>query len=906
MLEDPFYSIRTCQSQESKAYNCILKSVEDVLISSSIPLHIENYIDLLIALLIKDDSYKYYKEILYLLSHVSKDTNLNTKYFKELFLALRHAEGDLKHSLSLSHSTIVLIEHLLSCTSSHSLKASHFELIRCLLKLCTDPRLKIRTFALLVLSNLLKLHSHPGPFSDFIGSYIIELYSFIEKFKNEDALKNFTDLYFTCVDLNIVQNVIVELIEICMNLKSKSFCNHFIQNLFHSFKLLDEENKKKAILVFISNPRLSLISKSSVEFNYLLCLFGIYGMQLNAINEEEASSLASLIICNGAELVDFNVENLKTLTPSFGHPISFYSYLINALIDSLKNILTEGAKFIDKFTISVFSFLVDHVSLQSEILDDFSQFIYDISKTKQGHILQKELNLLAHYIIYYHGLHHFPIFIKDNQTIIFFADAFVGACHKSYIKIFCSKFLPLISICSNSVLPDIDVHKICSLRTKLWNSLPSFFSQPYDLELCFESIFHFVSNNTIEEDKLVISRNFIKAILNALESDPSGSFIISHYKLLIPYLLSCLDYPDSNSKKLICEIFSLISNDQLENIHLQFLSNFNNTGHSQDSNIEILRLLNLMIEARPEKLSFIIDYDILNTSNLSGSEKYTKFIFKVIITTLEVSKDFEWHSKVANFLATTNTNQRNIQKHRLVAIFALKTSVKQLLIFIPEIILATKDPNQKTRIVAFQKLVDWSKNALDISLNFFLHEFISSIFGCLVSKSQHMISASIIAFSRIFYEFNCYFEHLFKSDMIQNICILLKSSSREIIKSCLGFFKVLIMIEKNEFLSAHSERIVNAILTLPKNYHQNFKVKIRTLLLSLSKKIGIDFISQFFPKNHIGLLMNLKKRITRSKIKKHKKDLTKSPRLQNNFVNFEDFFNRDLENNPTDTDFSSE
>ena len=70
-----------------------------------------------------------------------------------------------------------------------------------------------------------------------------------------------------------------------------------------------------------------------------------------------------------------------------------------------------------------------------------------------------------------------------------------------------------------------------------------------------------------------------------------------------------------------------------------------------------------------------------------------------------------------------------------------------------------------------------------------LHTLFTMILGGLVGASPHMISASVMALARLLYEFVPQLEAA-APQLLPVVLSLLRSKSREVIKSVLGFVKV--------------------------------------------------------------------------------------------------------------------
>ena len=75
-----------------------------------------------------------------------------------------------------------------------------------------------------------------------------------------------------------------------------------------------------------------------------------------------------------------------------------------------------------------------------------------------------------------------------------------------------------------------------------------------------------------------------------------------------------------------------------------------------------------------------------------------------------------------------------------------------------------------------------------------LHMLFTMVLGGLVGATPHMVAASVMALARLMYEFAGQLEAL-APHLLPVILSLLRSKSREIIKSVLGFLKVALQLQ---------------------------------------------------------------------------------------------------------------
>ncbi|KAH7365818.1 hypothetical protein KP509_18G047800 [Ceratopteris richardii] len=198
----------------------------------------------------------------------------------------------------------------------------------------------------------------------------------------------------------------------------------------------------------------------------------------------------------------------------------------------------------------------------------------------------------------------------------------------------------------------------------------------------------------------------------------------------------------------------------------------------------------------------------------------------------------------------------------ILNVFKLKIedADKVLSSFIGEIVLATKETNIKTRNRAYDILVQIGhslKKGDPIGSDGKLIQFFTMIVACLAGTTPHMKSAAITAVARLIYEFNdlCYTI----PDLLPSILLLLQTKSREIIKSALGFLKVVIARQPVDLLLEHLKTMVESLLLWSDDSKNHFKAKVRVLFEILVRRCGLQAVLAVTPEQHVKLINHIRK-----------------------------------------------
>eukprot|EP00958_Prasinococcus_capsulatus_P010793 scaffold1057_cov459-Prasinococcus_capsulatus_cf.AAC.2 len=195
---------------------------------------------------------------------------------------------------------------------------------------------------------------------------------------------------------------------------------------------------------------------------------------------------------------------------------------------------------------------------------------------------------------------------------------------------------------------------------------------------------------------------------------------------------------------------------------------------------------------------------------------------------------------------------------------------------ISEIILGTKEQNNKTRTLAYDLLVDIGHTFAtadaerDVSpgdTEGLLHTYYVMVVGGMAGATPHMISASVTAVSRLLFEFPDAFVAS-ASDLLPPVLHLLNAKSREVIKSVLGFVKVLVMRFNEEQLREHLQQLVHGVLLWSNERKERFKLKVRVIMERLVRRCGVHAVQEVVPDEHKKLMASLRKQRNKQERKK--------------------------------------
>mmetsp|Transcript_19672 Transcript_19672/g.54892 ORF Transcript_19672/g.54892 Transcript_19672/m.54892 type:complete len:1497 (+) Transcript_19672:183-4673(+) len=143
-----------------------------------------------------------------------------------------------------------------------------------------------------------------------------------------------------------------------------------------------------------------------------------------------------------------------------------------------------------------------------------------------------------------------------------------------------------------------------------------------------------------------------------------------------------------------------------------------------------------------------------------------------------------------------------------------------------------------------------------------LHTFFSMVMAGLAGQTPHMISASVMALSRLLHEFAPRLRLLMPA-LLPSVLMLLRSKSREIIKSVLGFVKVCAMRMPSSMLEQQLGPILEGILLWAEDSKNKFKLKVRVIIERLARRCGFEAVAKHIPPSDARLLTHIRKAVNR-------------------------------------------
>lgn len=185
---------------------------------------------------------------------------------------------------------------------------------------------------------------------------------------------------------------------------------------------------------------------------------------------------------------------------------------------------------------------------------------------------------------------------------------------------------------------------------------------------------------------------------------------------------------------------------------------------------------------------------------------------------------------------------------------------------VPEVILCTKEVSVGARKNAFALLVEMGRAFLRFGPNQeeALQRYLVLIYPGLVGAVT-MVSCSILALTHLLFEFKGLMGTSTVEQLLENVCLLLASRTRDVVKSALGFIKVAVVVMDVSHLAKQVQLVMEAIGKLSDDMRRHFRMKLRNLFTKFIRKFGFELVKGLLPEEYHKVLLNIRKAEARAK-----------------------------------------
>lgn len=185
---------------------------------------------------------------------------------------------------------------------------------------------------------------------------------------------------------------------------------------------------------------------------------------------------------------------------------------------------------------------------------------------------------------------------------------------------------------------------------------------------------------------------------------------------------------------------------------------------------------------------------------------------------------------------------------------------------LPEVIICTKEVSAGARKSAYNLLVEMGKAFVRFcgSAKEAMEEYLVLVYAGLIG-SVTMITCTVLALTRLVFENKDAIEVNTLEQLLHNICLLLSSRTREIVKAALGFIKVILFILDPKRLASLATVLMEGIGNIQEDVRRCFRTKLKNIFTKLIRKFGFELVKSMLPAEHHKVLANIRKAEARTK-----------------------------------------
>ncbi|CAG8564678.1 10955_t:CDS:2, partial [Racocetra fulgida] len=409
-----------------------------------------------------------------------------------------------------------------------------------------------------------------------------------------------------------------------------------------------------------------------------------------------------------------------------------------------------------------------------------------------------------------------------------------------------------------------------TLVQQLWALLPGFCDLPLDLPQAFTSVTaELFSNMIYQKPELrptiaLAIENLIKKNRAIMESNEDNSILMKKYDLDKTLAEKNLQLLTKYAKNYLAVFFNVFS--QTPTAYRAYILNvikvYLTITPPKDISITFSKVLNLLKQSLSN-----------NTPQQSNEQSisaippmsYTMLDLSIImIPYLEIDSVKQLYEVITALFCNEDST---LQKKAYKVLNIIVENENSKLVILQNIDDLQNKLMNEGGIIIMSKVAETDPTAQDVDAN--INEFVfKMVVAGLAATTPHMISATIASLTRLIFEFKFDLDQSNLHQLLDTMDNFVKCTNREIVKSALGFVKVVTTSLDVDFLVSHLSQIILGILTWSTE-HRSFKFKVRHIFERLIHRFGFDTIEKHVPENDRKLLSNIRKRKNRAKRRKN-------------------------------------
>ncbi|KAL3864637.1 hypothetical protein ACJMK2_006302, partial [Sinanodonta woodiana] len=466
------------------------------------------------------------------------------------------------------------------------------------------------------------------------------------------------------------------------------------------------------------------------------------------------------------------------------------------------------------------------------------------------------------------------------------------------LDFFISYFLPLAARLRQLTVQYSQEQNIVAAKTyetlqlQIWSLLPGFCTRPVDLAKSFKGIAKVLGTaiNERPDLRMDVMASLRKLIAHSLENDEAKMELARFAKNFLPIFFNLYTTDPEKEKDPTrlavlettkCylqiadkELISTFCDNCLKKLNEDSLTPF-----KRYALYDVAAALLPGIESDKITALYKVAAANLKSDDKKLQKKSYRILEEICSGKCQECRDFvKSHLKalqklMSSSLAASSPSSKAPRLRCLINIFKHLENREQefLVAVIPEAILCTKEVAERARASAYTLLVEMGNTVMRWSADKTPEESLDEFFMLVMAGfagSPQMISATLLALTRVLYQFKDKLSNSLLASIVDSVCLLLKAKPREVVKSALAFLKVLLSAYPETILSSHLQQLVASIVSMKEDCRHHFRFKAKEIYAKLIRKFGYEIIYGMVPEGLRKVLANIKKTQERSKRKK--------------------------------------
>ncbi|XP_077469171.1 RRP12-like protein [Stigmatopora argus] len=467
----------------------------------------------------------------------------------------------------------------------------------------------------------------------------------------------------------------------------------------------------------------------------------------------------------------------------------------------------------------------------------------------------------------------------------------------THLSFFISYFLPLASTLKQrageleQAGQNLEAKVYQTLQLQIWTMLPGFCTCPVDLVPSFKGIARALGTaiNEHPELRLTICQALRTIINKSCGTEEEKAEVGRFSKNFLPILFNVYSQPPdegvSGSYRMAVldtiKVYLTVTEQQMINTFLQKATD--RLTSSESTEFTRLSMLDLVVAMAPflDQLNMTKTFQLIRPYLEMKEPGMQKKAYRVLEEMCAGEGDESKSFVVANLdtlkavlLETLKQAASPAKRPRLKClIHVMKRLDKEHNDFItsvlPEVIVCTNEVSIGARKNAYTLLVEIG-NAF---VRFYgdtkeaMEQYLVMVYAGLTG-SITMITCTVMALTRLVYEYRDSIEVSTMETLLQNMCLLLASRTREVVKAALSFIKVILFVMDPKTLASHLTVIMEGIQSITDNARRHFRAKLKNILTKLVRKFGFELVKTMLPVEYHKSLANIRKMEARTQRKK--------------------------------------